>query len=378
MFAQVEQDSSVPLSDVPELPQDTVLFEAEKMFGYRGRIGTYVLSPSKVGIYADDKILYEGKPSIRIMYEKEIKDMTFCGAYIIILGDLSSFHTMTFMIRSDKINGAAFTLGMNDTISNKREDAVYIGSVYRYLANGITTEWQKVIVPLSDFFGPNLEKVYSIVFEFIEPGPGQYWIADLRFHKDNLINRQNEISQKGYLLLNDFDHPPTYLNLLGRKSNVYKKLPSVCKYDLTTEKPYRGARCLELKYDKKATGWCGYYTLLNQVDGEYYDLSGYKSVAFMIRGARGGEKFEIGMADKSWVIIGDSLKAGSIDKYLPKGVTTEWQEVVIPLEDFGQLDLTQMGSFVINLTDKDSSTLYIDDLKFILKTEAELLEGWDF
>jgi len=43
------------------------------------------------------------------------------------------------------------------------------------------------------------------------------------------------------------------------------------------------------------------------------------------------------------IFIGDSLKAGSIVKYLPAGITAKWQEVMIPLEDFGLLDFSEMG-----------------------------------
>lgn len=136
-------------------------------------------------------------------------------------------------------------------------------------------------------------------------------------------------------------------------------------------------RSLKLDFDKRPTGWCGYYTLLNQIDGAYYDLSPYKEVRFWVRGARGGENFEIGMADRSWLTIGDSVKAGEIGKYLPKGVTTDWQEVVIPLKDFGKLDWTQMGSFVINFHRPGEGTIFLDDLRFIRKTEEDLIEEWE-
>ena len=45
----------------------------------------------------------------------------------------------------------------------------------------------------------------------------------------------------------------------------------------------------------------------------------------------------------------------------------EWREVVIPLEDFGLLDFSQMGSFVIDFNEKSEGTIYIDNLKFYLK-----------
>jgi hypothetical protein len=98
----------------------------------------------------------------------------------------------------------------------------------------------------------------------------------------------------------------------------------------------------------------------------------------MVKGKKGGENFTIGLADKSWVIIGDSLKAGTVNQYLNNGVTTEWQEVVIPLCDFGLLDLTEMGSFVIDFHRKQKGTIWIDDLKFLLKDEQGSQDSdWD-
>jgi hypothetical protein len=387
-------DGSVGLMELPPLPEDTILFEHEKLFGFRGRIGAFALPPSKVGIFFDRNVFYEGskpniypeskdeievppvpeKKSIKLIYRRKEQGLSFCGAYIVVLADLTAYQTMTFMIKGNE-GGETFELGMNDTISNKREDAVYVGSIYRYLPEGITTEWQKVIVPLEDFYGPDLSRVYSLVFQFNEASEGTFWVDDIRFHAETMVEREEEVKEKGYLLLDNFDH--SYLNLLGRKTNAYKKLPSVCKHEVTKEEKFEGEGSLKLTFDKRGSGWCGYFSLLNQIDGAYYDLSMFKSVSFMVKGKEGKEPFEIGMADKNWIIIGDSLKAGPIEKYLPDGVTTEWQEVTIPLGDFGALDLSEMGSFVINFYKTGTGAIYIDDLKFYKMTEEDLLQQWE-
>lgn len=369
------------IEQLPKLPEDTVLFDSERAFGRRGKVGGFALKPSKYGIYYDEKVFYpdakraEGaKPSaLKIMYSKT-NEKSFCGTYIILLADLSKYATLTFMIKG-KSGGEAFEIGLNDTISNKREDAVIIGSIYRYLPEGITTDWQKVVIPLNDFFGSNLSKVYSLVIHFNEIGTGAFWIDDIQFHAEHMFNIEDEISKKGYLLLDNFDH--NELNLLGRKTNTYKKLPSVCEARFV-DNPRIGdkGKALKLDYNKESTGWCGYFTLLNQIDGEYFDLSKYKNVSFMIKGENGGETFQVGMADKNWINIGDSLKAGQIEDFLPGGVIKEWKEVVIPLKKFGSLDLTQMGSFVIDFNKKQKGIVYIDNLKFIPKTKEELLAEW--
>lgn len=370
----------VLLKDVPPLPAGTVLFDAEEKFAKRGKVGGYTMKPSKYGVYYDDRTRREqgSESAVFIRYRKE-KDPAFCGAYVIILGDLSAYNTMTFWIQGKK-GGETFELGLNDTISNKREDAVIAGSIHRYLPAGVTMDWQQVIVPLEDFFGSDLARVYSVVFNFNEEGEGTFWIEGLTFHKETMVDREAEIEKMGELLLDNFDH--TDLNLLGRKANAYKRLPSVCVYSRAISKPVPGTvtainRSLRLDFDKKTTGWCGYYTLLNQIDGAYFDLSAYKSVSFWVRGAKGKEFFEIGMADKSWLTIGDSVKAGGIDKYLPKGVTAQWQEVTILLSDFGKLDWSQMGSFVINFPRPGTGAVFIDNLRFLKKLEEDLLKEWE-
>ncbi|NQU73664.1 MAG: hypothetical protein HQ547_03020 [Candidatus Omnitrophica bacterium] len=365
------------------MPKETQLFESEKRFGYRGKIGGFVCSPSKVGVFYDKKVFYKGESiadstkeakdtldhkAIKVMYKKA-DEKSFCGAYMILMADLSGYKTISFLIKGQK-GGEVFEVGMNDVISNKREDAVYIGPIDRYLPSGLTKNWQLVKLPLSDFYGPDISKTYSLVFQFNDISDGVFWIDEVRFYKEDLVfeGRLEQIKKKGFLLLDSFDYSD--LNLLGRKTNTYKKLPSVCKTGRSSEE-YFGSkgRSLKIVYKRESTGWAGYYTLLNQIDGEYYDLSGFKAASFMVKGKTGGEKFEIGMADKNWGIIGDSLKAGGVAKYLPGGITTEWQEVVVPLEDFGLLDFSQMGSFVINFNEKGKGTVYIDDLKFYLKED---------
>lgn len=374
----------VALKDLPPLPEGTVLFESEERFAKRGRIGGYAMRPSRYGVYPDRRTRMEGSEEAMFFRYRKKPDPSFCGAYVILLGNLSGYSTMTFWVKGAK-GGEAFELGLNDTISNKREDAVIAGSIYRYLPTGVTTEWQKVAVPLEDFFGADLSRVYSLVLSFNEEGEGAFWVDRLAFHEEAFMDRQAQIQAKGELLLDDFDH--SSMNLLGRKANAYKRLPSVCEFTRVISKPVPGAgtdpgteqvnRALRLDYSKKSSGWCGYYTLLNQIDGAYFDLSPYKEVRFWVRSEKGGETFEIGMADRSWLTIGDSVKAGTVERYLPKGVTTGWQEVVIPLPDFGKLDWSQMGSFAINFHKPSEGTLYVDHLRFIRKTEEDLLKEWD-
>lgn len=380
LFAAPAWADGVPMDQVPALPERTPLFRAEQEFGRRGKIGGFALKPSRYGVYEDSRVYFPGPDGKAPphdsyhFYYKKVPGVPFCGTYLLILGDLSAYSTMTFWIKG-KRGGETFEIGLNDTTSNKREDAVFAGSIYRYLPGGVTTAWQPVVIPLDDFFGPDLSRIYSLVFNYNEEGSGEVWMDGLAFHRGLLVDRAAEIERQGYLLVDNFDHSD--LNLLGRKANAFKRLPSVCEFSRAPE-ARRGAhgRGLRLAYNKEAAGWCGYYTLLNQIDGDYFDATPYKAVSFMVRGRKGGESFEIGMADKNWQTIGDSVKAGPVEKYLPRGVTKAWQEVVVPLADFGKLDFPQMGSVVINFHKQGRGILEVDDVRLIRKTEQEMLQEW--
>ena len=352
------------------------------VFGLRGKIGKYHVGLTDVKPSIDEKIYYDsevdllandpdfpilGKKtgSYQFSYRKK-NESDFCGGYIVISGDLSQYKTLVFLVKGAK-GKESFLVGMHDIISNRREEAIFCGSIYRYLPEGLTTDWQVVTIPLKDFYGLDLGQTQGLVFQFNEIGEGEVWIDALHFSEQSLVDRKKIVEEKGYFLVDDFNHSD--LNLLGCKALPYQSLPSTCEILRVPVNGEEGEnKCLRLEYKRMFTGWCGYYSLLHQIDGVFYDLTDYESVSFKAKGEQGKEKFEIGMADRNWTIIGDSLKAGGINKYLPNGLTRDWQEVTIPLPDFGALDFREMGSLVFNFKDTGEGILYIDDIKLNLKS----------
>jgi len=166
-------------------------------------------------------------------------------------------------------------------------------------------------------------------------------------------------------------------NRLGGKTGHYAKEPSRA-LALRTEGEFYGdsGKALLLKYDKKGEGgpygnggWCGYY---NQVrKGQtFFDASAYQSITFYVKGAEGGENFKVGVADKEWYEIDDSVKSADIGNYLPEGkITTEWQKASIPLREFA-LRKSELATIVIAFETAcfpkgaGRGTLYIDELAF--------------
>ena len=174
-------------------------------------------------------------------------------------------------------------------------------------------------------------------------------------------------------LIDDFEKEG---NLIGGKSNTYEKEPSKALAMRVGEEHFGGAgRSLMIKYDKKAQGgpygtggWCGYYTTLRS-GTKYFDATPYKSITFQVKGQTGSENFKIGLADKHWEELGDSVKSEDITKYLPQGkITSDWQKATVPVDAFF-LERSQIASLAICFetecfpTGAAKGTVYIDDLK---------------
>jgi len=173
------------------------------------------------------------------------------------------------------------------------------------------------------------------------------------------------------------DHFNKTVNLLGGRTSVYEQVPSRA-LAVSTDKEYYGpsGRALAIRYDKKNSGgpgdtggWCGYYSIL-KAGPKYFDASAYTKLTFWVKGETGSENFKVGMADKHWEQIDDSVKSEDIGIYLKdKKITTGWQQAVVPLEVFF-IDMKQLASYAICFegdcfTDgKGTGVVYIDDVAF--------------
>lgn len=181
---------------------------------------------------------------------------------------------------------------------------------------------------------------------------------------------------KEALVIDDFEEDEI-VNALGNKSNVYVKAPS--KIMISRREDTRSGvptYTLVLRYDKQNEGgpygmggWCGYYTLLkNDKEGTYFDGSSYKYISMWVKGEKGGENFTIGLSDRHWDKVGDSLKSEQIITYIPEGkISTEWTYVRVPLGEFF-LDYAQLAAVTINFEGdcfpegKSLGMIYVDDV----------------
>ncbi|MCD6460645.1 hypothetical protein J7L67_08270 [bacterium] len=162
-------------------------------------------------------------------------------------------------------------------------------------------------------------------------------------------------------------------NALYSKSGIYSKSPSEAKKGKSKKQKFNGEKSLFIAYKKMKEGWCGYYVEL-KTGTNYFDSAKYGKITFMVKGKRGEENFQVGLADKTWFEMEDSVKSDDIGNYLPEGkITTQWQKAEIPLKIYvdkrdGDFDLTKIGSIAICFETScfpdgtGKGVIYIDDL----------------
>ena len=178
------------------------------------------------------------------------------------------------------------------------------------------------------------------------------------------------------ILVDDFDLGATSgifkerFNSLGSYQGTWAKRPSytLISKSATVHREEKG-RSLAIDYYKDG-GWCGYYTLLAGID-----VSGFNTLSFWVKGEKGGEVFDIGLADQRMQDLEmDAVYVGSVNNFLPKGngVTTEWQEVKVPLTKISsEIELTSMGSFVLWFRYEGKGRVYLEDILFKNDPEVE-------
>lgn len=148
-------------------------------------------------------------------------------------------------------------------------------------------------------------------------------------------------------------------NFLGGYSFVFDSPGSINDFCGYSYLDIDGNRCLSISYNTADSGsWAGYYTLTGGLDARRYD-----ALTFMVKGGLGSEILKVGLRDSA----GHESKI-NLPEYLPQGVSTSWQRVVIPLTTFGgSVDLSSLENISIvfeNQIGSGEGSVYIDNLGF--------------
>lgn len=183
------------------------------------------------------------------------------------------------------------------------------------------------------------------------------------------------------ILVDDFDVGLTSgvfyerKNRIGSYQGTWAMRPSFSIITKSTQ-IRRGDHGQSLVIDyKKEGGWCGYYTLLNNID-----VSKYNTLSFWVRGEKGGEKFDVGLADARMQELEiDAFFMGCITSFVSDGfITTEWKKARVPLaRASSEIDLAKMGSFVLWFKYGGEGRIYLEDIKFENDPEVAKIQEYN-
>jgi hypothetical protein len=154
----------------------------------------------------------------------------------------------------------------------------------------------------------------------------------------------------------------------GGQYNVYMQEPSWARtyLDPTVTRASSG-HSLRVTAHREAEGFCGlwmdFYPAA-EAPRQYLDASAYRYLTFWIKGQKGGEDFELELTDESNTGDDDIRPKQPLRAYLSQGVTTNWQEVVIPLTDFRGLNPRRLVRMTLNFTSPGDYRFYLDDIAF--------------
>jgi multiple sugar transport system permease protein len=123
-----------------------------------------------------------------------------------------------------------------------------------------------------------------------------------------------------------------------------------------------GGRFIQINADTSKGGDAVFWMRVGQ------DIRKFKEIEFYCRGLYGGETFKVGVED----VRGRFVEV-PVDRYIPGGLKTSWQKIVIPLSD---LDLSRIGlefrekvaeNFYIRFDEPHTESIQIDNIRFRFK-----------
>ena len=91
------------------------------------------------------------------------------------------------------------------------------------------------------------------------------------------------------------------------------------------------------------------------------DASKYDYLTFRIRVIGGAPRLQVKLPDAAWTPKNEAVDAGEITRYLPQGLSGEWQQVAIPLGALG-VNRKALGGLILLVTDPAAFTFAIDDI----------------
>ncbi len=160
---------------------------------FGGHFNQFANQESSASNYLSDEI-YRGKGGRSLEITAEKTSGGFCGTWVHFFNvkekpgnrkylDASDYQYISFRVKG-KRGGENFTVQMADASWVQKEDSVPSRPLKTYLPEGVTAEWQEVVIPLSDFTGLDTTELGGITFNFTSEGNYKIYIDDIYLKKN--------------------------------------------------------------------------------------------------------------------------------------------------------------------------------------------------
>ena len=121
---------------------------------------------------------------------------------------------------------------------------------------------------------------------------------------------------------------------------------------------HSGEYGLQLIYDMKGQGNGGWGVQWNEASGKHFVASSFNAFTFWVKGASGGETFQIGLKDT----FGKEVKVESVDLLV---VAPEWMTITAPFSLFEGVNTASIENINIGFnSNHGSGTICVDDIAF--------------
>jgi hypothetical protein len=291
-------------------------------------------------------LAYYDKDSVRLVYD--VSATSSYAGYTTLLrqANLTPYSAVTFLIKGAS-GGEKVKIGLRDSLGN--EPKIVLSE---YLPRGVTTSWQKATIPLAAFTRvANWSSMESFVIVFenrIGSGTGTIFLDDIKFEPIPFIP----------IVVDNFNDM-TGENGLG--GSLWTSSGGGATIDTAYDPANRygdsGAGYRVSFTGVTSSAWAATGTELMSLDA-----SAARTISFCIKGANGGERPNIYLANRTGAT--ETKRFVDIENYIT--VTRSWQRVDIPLEHFARqgIDLAHLAYFqVVFEWEEMAGTIYLDDIQ---------------
>ena len=115
----------------------------------------------------------------------------YCGAWIHLFDfradtkqylDASAYKYLSFWVKGKK-GGEKFSVKLADKRLIEIEDSVSVGDINQFLLNGVTQEWQEVLIPIGRLNNVKINQLGGVTFDFDQQGNYTVYIDDITLKK---------------------------------------------------------------------------------------------------------------------------------------------------------------------------------------------------